>query len=110
MILLQFTPCSLVNEKIYSLSFRNHPFYPIFSLRSLLYIMAPKSELWRLYHTNRIHYKTDKSHLNAYCVGCMKSCTEGLCSSDSTAVATGELPAVRKNEELKEAGQRIISV
>jgi hypothetical protein len=67
--------------------------------------MAPKSELWRLYHTNGTHYKTDKSHLNAYCIGCMKLCTDGLCSSDSTAVATGEPPAVRKNEELKEAGQ-----
>jgi hypothetical protein len=28
-----------------------------------------------------------------------------LRSSDSIAVATGELPAVRSNEDLKEAGQ-----
>jgi len=28
-----------------------------------------------------------------------------LCSSDSTAVATREFPAVRSNKDLKEAGQ-----
>lgn len=67
--------------------------------------MAPKSVLWKLFHSNNEHYKSNKSHLNAFCIGCMKLCMDELRSSDSIAVATGELPAVRSNEDLKEAGQ-----
>jgi len=54
--------------------------------------MAPKSVLWKLFHSNNEHYKLNKSHLNAFCIGCMKLCMDELCTSDSTAVATGELP------------------
>ena len=67
--------------------------------------MAPKSVLWKLFHSDNKHYKSNKSHLNAFCIGCMKLCMGELRSSDSTAVATRELPAVRSNEDLKEASQ-----
>jgi hypothetical protein len=67
--------------------------------------MAPKSVLWNLFHTDNQHYKSNKSHNNAFCIGCVKLCTDGLRSSDIMAVAVGELQAVRRNEELKQAGQ-----
>jgi uncharacterized cysteine cluster protein YcgN (CxxCxxCC family) len=67
--------------------------------------MAPKSVLWSLFYTDHKFYKTDKSHHNAFCIGCVKSCMDQLRSSDSSAVASGELDSVRMNEELKEAGE-----
>jgi hypothetical protein len=80
-------------------------FYLLISFNGLSYIMAPKSVLWKLFHSDNKHYKSNKSHLNAFCIGCMKLCMDKLCSSDSKAVAIRELLAVRSNEDLKEAGQ-----
>jgi hypothetical protein len=67
--------------------------------------MARKSVLWSLFYTDNKLYKTDKSHHNAFCIGCLKLCTDRLRSSDSSAVASGELDTVRTDEELKEAGK-----
>ena len=66
--------------------------------------MAPLSAIWQLFHTNNEHYLNDKSHKNAFCKGCVKDWTDRLLSSDSSAVATGELDAVQSSEELKQAG------
>jgi hypothetical protein len=67
--------------------------------------MAPTSVIWQLFHSDNKQYLTDKSHKNAFCKGCVKHWTDRLSSSDSSAVATGELDAVRSNDELKRAGQ-----
>ena len=72
--------------------------------------MAPRSVLWELFHTNNQLYKTDKSHHNAFCIGCTKLCTDGLRSGDTLAVASGELNAVRRNKEIQEAGKQILAL
>jgi len=66
--------------------------------------MAPPSVIWQLFYTDNKHYLNDKSHKNAFCKGCVKHWTDRLLSSDSSAVATGELDTVRSDEELKQTG------
>jgi hypothetical protein len=67
--------------------------------------MAPTSVTCQLFQSDNKQYLDDKSHKNAFCKGCVKCWTDRLFSSDSSAMATGELDFVRSNDELKQAGQ-----
>ena len=105
-IYLDFTPYSSFKACKWMKTSHDCLYYPPFSLHGLA-IMASKSVLWSLFHTNNKLYKSNKSHHNAFCIGCVKLCADQLHSSHSSAVASGELDTVRRDEELKEAGKWI---
>ncbi|KAG5649447.1 hypothetical protein H0H81_003850 [Sphagnurus paluster] len=47
--------------------------------------MPPKSPLWELFHSNKTKYKTDKTHLNAWCKACVAAHIRQLDADESAS-------------------------
>jgi hypothetical protein len=69
--------------------------------------MSPKGALWDHYHTDGKGYKTNKSHQNAFCRGCIREKVVDMQLSDAKAVETGTLALVRPQIKLMEDGEYI---
>jgi hypothetical protein len=66
--------------------------------------MSPKSPVWQLFFVNKSTYKTDHSHFNAWCIGCLKSCKKNLHTADEEAIQAGLCGVGRTEAELNEMG------
>jgi hypothetical protein len=67
--------------------------------------MTVKSPVWDLFFCNKTHYKNDKSHCNAWCIGCLKLAKKQLRDADEEAICAGLLGEGRTEDELHEKGQ-----
>ena len=66
--------------------------------------MTVKSPVWQLFFVNKSTYKTDHSHFNAWCIGCLKSCKTDLRDADEEAIQAGLHGVARTEDELNETG------
>ncbi|KAF8062592.1 hypothetical protein FPV67DRAFT_1452391 [Lyophyllum atratum] len=57
--------------------------------------MPPKSPLWNYFHSNKTHYKGNKSHLNAWCKACVAAHTR---RQEVESQETSDLP--RSKQEM----------
>ncbi|GLB40084.1 putative protein of unknown function (DUF 659) [Lyophyllum shimeji] len=64
--------------------------------------MPPKSPVWDLFHSNRTKYKTDDTHLNAWCKACV---TAEIRQIDATA--SEHDPPLTEQEKFDEALRRL---
>jgi hypothetical protein len=67
--------------------------------------MTLKSPVWDLFFCNKTPYKTDKSHCNAWCIGCLKLAKKHLWDADEEAICAGLLGEGRTEDELHNMGQ-----
>ena len=67
--------------------------------------MTLKSPVWDLFFCNKTPYKTDKSHCNAWCIGCLKLAKKHLHDADEEAICAGLLGEGRIEDELHNMGQ-----
>jgi hypothetical protein len=72
--------------------------------------MTVKSPVWQLFFVNKSTYKTNHSHFNAWCVGCLKSCKTDLRDADEEAIQEGLHGVSRTEHELNETGKSWLQV
>ena len=75
---------------------------PLFNTRQT---MPPKSPIWELYIGSKTLYKTDQSHFNAWCNGCLYGCMKNLREADRANVIAGVVSYARTETELQAQGQ-----
>ena len=62
------------------------------------------SPLWKHFYQDKSYYKTDKTHKNAWCKGCLEARKRVMIELDALKVRGGLIDAVRSEKELEKAG------
>jgi hypothetical protein len=62
------------------------------------------SPLWKYFYQNKTHYKSDKTHKNAWCKRCLAARKCVMTELDASKVRGGLIAAVRSEQELEKAG------
>ena len=60
--------------------------------------------LWKYFHQDKTYYKSDKTHKNAWCKGCLNARKRAMIELDTSKVRGGLITAVRSELELEKAG------
>ena len=62
------------------------------------------SPLWKYFFQNKTLYKSDKTHKNAWCRGCLDARKHVMIELDASKVREGMVLGMRSDEELEKAG------
>jgi hypothetical protein len=63
------------------------------------------SPLWKYFFQDKTYYKSDKTHKNAWCLGCLDARKRVMIELDASKVREGLMFGVRNQEELNKAGK-----
>ncbi|KAI0628527.1 ribonuclease H-like domain-containing protein [Trametes polyzona] len=75
--------------------------------------MAPTSPLWQLFERvsdgsgKPVKYLTDRSHLSAWCTGCVTECVRVLRGQELLQHSQGQITRLRSAEDIRAAGKGI---
>ncbi|KAL6302503.1 ribonuclease H-like domain-containing protein [Sparassis latifolia] len=72
--------------------------------------MTIKSPWWKLFHSDKSHYLSNNSYLNAWCCSCIGECLRVNECADRVAIARGTIVEARSTAELLKIGSDLQGV
>ena len=63
------------------------------------------SSLWKYFFQDKTYYKSDKTHKNAWCHGCLNARKRVMTEMDVSKVCAGLMSEGRNQEELNKTGE-----